>query len=36
MFGLFGSQEASVTARPLPPLDLHVPETLQTATFANG
>jgi len=48
MFGLFGSQQpqeprthaertplASV-ARPVPPLDLEIPETLLTATFANG
>ncbi len=48
MFGLFGSQQpqeqqpqatrtplASV-ARPVPPLDLQIPETLLTATFANG
>jgi hypothetical protein len=36
MFGLVGSHDSAVTTRPVPPLDLQVPETLATATFANG
>ena len=40
MFGLFGSQESaqqsSVGTHAVPPLDLQVPDMLETATFANG
>jgi hypothetical protein len=48
MFGLFGAQQPQARqtpeertplaslARPVPPLDLQIPETLLTATFANG
>ncbi len=40
MFGLFGSREStqqpSAGAHAVPPLDLQVPATLETATFANG
>jgi hypothetical protein len=48
MFGLFGSQQPqeqqrqttrtplTSVARLVPPLDLQIPESLVTATFANG
>lgn len=28
--------EPGASSRPLPPIDLHVPQHLETATFANG
>jgi len=36
MFSILGSTTKSTARRPVPPIDLNVPETLETATFANG